>query len=374
MAALRHPRWGLKHFESLRSYHMDTADQVIKLTPSVWAAAQQAINAVSRVAESHTKEDIVKMANQVNLKMLYRILTLMHSMEGMCRLAEYPSVITGCIKLLSTVQPTPFSYEYGYLCYNILELTLGACFFSRSQGSEMMWMTLSMGVMPDYPPVMEFSEHIDGAVEQEIQFMVEENEPEYTDWTLGWADFPGQPTKAPLVSLSDAHSLLLSLWGDRRSFFGLIATTFTPCMTVIAHLLWRFVRYECVVKKKPPSELVVPFTEILWRFMLGAGSGQQETLIYLLDQIHEIPEIWTANYYPIDPADSLLILVKYCRLLEPSNPDFPQYISISAMPALLNFVTAMVQPGFRDTARSNQYYGDILPQRYYSDLERPSSK
>ncbi|CAE6475043.1 unnamed protein product [Rhizoctonia solani] len=346
MAALRHPRWGLKQYISLRDYHMGTADQIIELTPSIWAQAQRAINAVIKVAEAHTQVDIDKMASSVTLEMLYQILNLMHSMEGIYRLAKYPLIITGCIKLLSTIQPTPFSYEFGYLCFNILEITLGICFIERSQGLFNMKMTSDMGLLST-APVGELSEHIDSAVEEEIDYMLEEHKPEYTDWTLGWADFPGQATKTPLVSLSDARSLLFHLWEDRLSFFALVGCTFCPGITVVVHLLWRYVRHECIVNKRSFSKLLIrPFAELLWRFILGAVESQQKTLcFYILESIDEIPGVWTVGYTPINPADSLMILTKYCKILESSNPDFPQHISISAMPALLDFVTPMVTPG-----------------------------
>ncbi|CUA72092.1 hypothetical protein RSOLAG22IIIB_10066 [Rhizoctonia solani] len=38
-----------------------------------------------------------------------------------------PSLVAGSVILMSSVEPTPFSYEYGYLCFRILVFSLDTC-------------------------------------------------------------------------------------------------------------------------------------------------------------------------------------------------------------------------------------------------------
>ncbi|KAG8747861.1 hypothetical protein FRC11_012210, partial [Ceratobasidium sp. 423] len=38
-----------------------------------------------------------------------------------------PSLVAGCITLMSSVKPSPFYYEYGYLSFRLMVIGLTAC-------------------------------------------------------------------------------------------------------------------------------------------------------------------------------------------------------------------------------------------------------
>ncbi|EUC58858.1 hypothetical protein RSOL_282250 [Rhizoctonia solani AG-3 Rhs1AP] len=68
-------------------------------------------------------------ARYITLSMLKSVLHATKIPQEITRLAD-PGLIEGCVELMASVEPL-FGYEYGYVCFRILNLAISACMLKR---------------------------------------------------------------------------------------------------------------------------------------------------------------------------------------------------------------------------------------------------
>jgi hypothetical protein len=245
-----HPLWG----KSLDQYTSSHASE----------------NAQSRLAEQfimgnsvlgHIKDAIGRICRkeEVSMDMLKYVLLLTRS-PNTIRMLNNPPMISGCIKLFSDVKsldqpcvslqilvftwilssiPQPFAFEYGYLCFKIIAVSLGVAILGKLALLDNA--ILCMFETPHTPLVTLLSSHVARAIEAEIYDARGSNA---CDWALGWADRPGKDRNYPLVLRADLLTLLSTMWEDRRNFLVACISNRMPGLSSVVFLLWRFVHLE----------------------------------------------------------------------------------------------------------------------------------
>ncbi|KEP44971.1 hypothetical protein V565_338080 [Rhizoctonia solani 123E] len=255
-----HPIWGRPLAEYTLSYDLSASYKRKAITRKVEAEAVDAIKRISNLtgAVDYATQD----GEKVNIQTLELILQLTLSPRTFHHFA-HPPLVSGCIKLLSTVKAegrsSPFSYEFGYLSFKILTVAIGACILRCSNNLDNT--TSRMFLEHNTGPLLIFSDSVHSL-----------------DWVEG---IGSQREPGPVVLQSDVHAILSLLWDDRELFVTAFAATYTPGPSGILFLLWQHLHFERVFDSQPPSRLAAPFCEILWRYMLVFTRDQGDTLILL---------------------------------------------------------------------------------------------
>ncbi|EUC58859.1 hypothetical protein RSOL_282260 [Rhizoctonia solani AG-3 Rhs1AP] len=126
----RHGHWGRAFPDYLESYTNqalavptpppdEPTMRVKAVTIDMIDALGWVLNGVGKMAAKH-----------ISLSMLKSILDASKNPEGMKELAN-PKLVAGCVELLGVVEPL-FGYEYGYVCFRILNLAIGACMLRKA--------------------------------------------------------------------------------------------------------------------------------------------------------------------------------------------------------------------------------------------------
>ncbi|CAE6480817.1 unnamed protein product [Rhizoctonia solani] len=346
MSWRRHPQWGRPLAEYISSFTED-ASKGRFYQSEFEPIALEAIEQVCQLAGDGSNISM-RDVEQISVATLDTILVLSRSPLYL-RHFESPSLISGCIKLMASVQvngnPSPFSYEYGYLCFRIIALAVGVCLLSRRY--ELAEAISEMIADKETALLDIFSCHVS-------QLVAEETEEAYgrgpvCDWILGWIKSPDQPQQPPLASRADIMNLLIILEGDRKRFLKAISSTVTPGLSGIMFIIWRHVHAKCVSKNHSrPESLVVPFSELLWRCMLAATTDEVTPLMYMFNDMEVVSELWDKHSKRYDEEDSVSILNTYIMRLAPTNPRRYSRLTSVEMTSLLRFIKWTVEPGCED--------------------------
>jgi hypothetical protein len=66
----------------------------------------------------------------------------------------------------------------------------------------------------------------------------------HCDWILGWVRSEHHPLQQPLAIRSDLWILLNMLYKDRKLFLSALASTFSPGLSGVLFLLWRYIDFD----------------------------------------------------------------------------------------------------------------------------------
>lgn len=98
-----------------------------------------------------------------------------------------------------------------------------------------------MALEPEIPALQIFTEHVAGVVQDEMDSA---SGRAHCDWVLGWGPLKNHGILEPLVPRSVTSMLFDLLWEDRKFFLQALVSTFSPGLTGLLFLLWRYWRLE----------------------------------------------------------------------------------------------------------------------------------
>lgn len=67
---------------------------------------------------------------------------------------------------------------------------------------------------------------------------------ERCNWILGWDNIGKSNGILPLMSIEDARTLLSILWGDRKLYLMALMSTYSPGLSGVMFVLWRYILFE----------------------------------------------------------------------------------------------------------------------------------
>ncbi|KAH7320343.1 hypothetical protein B0J17DRAFT_724026 [Rhizoctonia solani] len=336
-----HPIWGRPIDEYTASYDLAAVQNRKAVTRKMEAEGAQAIQRISRMAKQVNYTTLH--AEEVKMQTLESFLQLTLSPRTFHHFAHAP-LVSGCVRFMSSVKPeghrsSPFSYEFGYLCFKILTIAIGACILQWT--NELDNTTSRMFSEANTGLLLVFSDSVARAVNAKIQMATLGGQ---CDWVLDWVEEMGSRQGA-LVLQSDVNTILSLLWDDQELLIKAFAATYTPGPSGVLFLFWRHLHFarsarDGVFESQPPSKLAVPFCEILWRYMLVFTRDQGDTLILLHRHLKmtNAADVWDSSPKTVVLNDLKSLIQVYCDLLAMSDIEPYPALNIGILPILLNFL------------------------------------
>ncbi|EUC55286.1 hypothetical protein RSOL_107920 [Rhizoctonia solani AG-3 Rhs1AP] len=279
--------WGLP-LEDYVSYHgFHGSREKHGTVPRQLASA--AVQRISSFAGDLEALYPMKVTQEVSLEMLHDVLIMSHDPETY-NIFLYPGLASGCITLMTTMKngekASPFSYEYGYLCFRILLFSLGATLLSRL-GDHDFKQAIKMMVDPQYDLCLlsdVFSVRVADSLIDIVPMAGQEVNCNCS-WILGWSHHESHPPCDRIISPERARVLIEMLWEDRADFLKVMSRTFTPGLAVLAFLNWQ---YACIEKKSANAnhDLLEHTNEIHHRCLLVASTSQDNLMMRVTDQLY----------------------------------------------------------------------------------------
>ncbi|CUA69761.1 hypothetical protein RSOLAG22IIIB_08682 [Rhizoctonia solani] len=183
--------------------------------------------------DTNTRESIIA---AVTLQDLKNTLELVRLPDGYRAFADR-QLVAGCIVLMSSVKPSPFGYEYGYLCFRLVVIALNACFLHYASCLDVIISDMGNGPAEDYLKkfwvasetaiMLEFTDTDDDG-----HLTVIRDSPPPARWTT------------PLTDYLDFRALLDILHDDQKNFLITLRTANSLRLSGLMYILWRYVESE----------------------------------------------------------------------------------------------------------------------------------
>ncbi|CAE6508810.1 unnamed protein product [Rhizoctonia solani] len=351
-----HPRWGLPLEQYAPHYDNAFLRGSIDLEEDVIHSAEECIQAILTVSKERDETEIEILAEKITLAMLHSVLLFSLTIYGVESLA-CPGLIRGCIKLMKIVKSdgviSPFSFEYGYLCFNISRAALGICLmknFLKGDLSEFKTVIITEDNRTVDNATL-LTEYLSKLFTESVQLSAKEPR---CDWAFGWSepDPLGHYGRIQsIVAESDALDMMTILWGDRKAFLKCLFLTHTPGTSIILLMIWQYMARKGLRRALPESHSLGPlletFLDLLWRFALIAKSGDYGIILPIATaaMFHLAAVVETA----VDVEDSRIIISAYIKGMPPS--EFERWFRQAALtvyPNITRFITRNILPGTED--------------------------
>ncbi|CAE6489510.1 unnamed protein product [Rhizoctonia solani] len=364
MSGHSHVQWGRPLGDYILAFGEEAAMERIAYDAEFEPIALEEMQKICRLASGGAEiaqQDVEK----VTLSTLSTILRLSQSPLHLRHFESVP-LISGCIKLMESIvvsgKLSPFSYEYGYMCFKILTIAIGVCLLGRSY--ELTSVVQRMIGEEEAPMLQIFSNEVSKVVKEEIEDVYGDDAA--CDWLLGWAKAPERPQQPPLASRADISTLLNILAGDCKTFMKAWSSTFSPRLSGVMFLLWRYVYNKCLAKTSTQTEgVLIPFCELIWRSMIMATIDEVNPLMYMFNTAQSPgADLWEKRCNTpagrFDAEDSRTILTVFLMRMAPTNLERYSRLGFAEMTAFLRFIKRRVEPGCED----------LFPQVFRMALDR----
>ncbi|CAE6343276.1 unnamed protein product [Rhizoctonia solani] len=320
--------------------------------PQQFAIGRQMIKKICLVAHDPA------VSSNISVSDLLEVLNMSRSPAGYS-LFSNSRLISGCIRLMSRLplsrggRQAPFSYEYGYLCFRLLILALGMSLIDGREGCSQSFMQ-DMATYRDMEPIYLFSLCIRGIVAEHITHSAEVGDgQDIYSCVLGWLRCSECPELPELVSRSDTSTLLSMIWDDEKQFTKAMLQTYSPGLSGVVYLLWRYVQYERHLKEHPhPYRFMVPFIDVFFRCIL-CSTPDQALAVAMIRMANsgalQLREIAPINIRS-ELADSRLMIQAFIYQLNLgiSTDDGETSLPIEDIPDTLHFLHSHFLPGCQD--------------------------
>ncbi|KAG8708950.1 hypothetical protein FRC11_006024 [Ceratobasidium sp. 423] len=296
-----------------------------------------AIRALIDLGKERDEEGIKSMARGITLQHLRDALDMSWYKGFMISLLAEPEVVRACVKLMATVIPeghetaSPFSYEYGYLCFRIAAISFSLCFTES---------LLDSAVKDALTDLRRGNVHIlevvSGLVADCVKHEVQLS-PTLQNKKVSYGG-------VMILQSRDALCLLDMLWADRNLFLRVILQTYTPGITALMHRFWQLWRNDRLTSSDGDLRLGVPLYELLRRYHLGVTRDQDTALSALLSDTLFLGDLWLSHSQLLDAKDSKTLIYGYTHRL--TTPETWRYRpKIRSLPPILEFITRFAQQG-----------------------------
>ncbi|CAE6509013.1 unnamed protein product [Rhizoctonia solani] len=282
-----------------------------------------------------------------------------------------PALISGCLKIMSSLELlgviSPFSHELGYACFCIILRSLGLCLVQRAQ----ILGFVDSNFDEDDPDTMWQS------TTDLIKEVVWRKGDELDDCILGWFDCPNHNPGLPIISLSEAKTLLRLLSDDRQRFIRAIRATHLPGLPILTYSLWKYIcTQRSATDRALTKELKVSLKEVLWRCWITSTYDDRVILegIAGRDKIFFQVNIEDKDDCPIDYDDANGIIEILIGRLTQQTLDPIRYkpFGLGGFCTFIDYMTHHVLPALCYADRSARCFGAII-EWLWSVLSNPNT-
>ncbi|CAE6450807.1 unnamed protein product [Rhizoctonia solani] len=343
MALQTHACWGRPLGVYVESFGEEEIWTRVDLAGDTRRLAEAAIERIARVTPNQTDHGVT--LSELRTILVYTRSQLVTSYMSF----SSPSLTEGCIYLMAQIsvagKTSPFTYEYGYLCFRIMTISIGIGLLQNSIGAE--YAIANMVLDPNTPPIHTLSRHVAQITEGAISHGGGQGKETY-NCGIGWSRCSDHPKRQPeVVSRAAVGSLLEILWEDRESFLKAMGSTVSPELSGVIYVLWRYVIYERYLQESPKSKRsIIHFIEIFWRAYLVATPDQGKVFMLLSSLNYENSKIWNSSPKHNQLEDSKQIIRAFTtQIMRPKSP-----LPLGHFPNALNFIHRHSLPGCEEEA------------------------
>ncbi|KAG8689729.1 hypothetical protein FRC11_000941, partial [Ceratobasidium sp. 423] len=269
-----------------------------------------------------------ELLNQVTLPLLLSVLELIKLPNEVKRLAE-PKLVAGCVELMVSVEH-PFAYEYGYVCFRILNLALNACILKHTGNLNNTVTRLSLAPVAEANSIF-WSE----SAEQVLLDLIREGE-------IGRA-------LCLEITGSVLNRLLDTLHVNQKEFFIVsrdIRSMGLSGLMLILRVLFQLqgVGMPMPVRVAMSNRLVQPYSRVLWRYLLvvpGFIDNEPQAIFQVHLQITSLAKFKDKHFIDVEDSRNLLQALN-------ERLDRSPWIQFAEAVILLRFVEPLVVPGCED--------------------------
>ncbi|CAE6526359.1 unnamed protein product [Rhizoctonia solani] len=342
-----HPRWG----RLIGSYPLSDVNESTLSVDSEVAGlrAMKEISGLATEAQAPSQTDLEQHSN-IKISILQLALRLSQDPMKIHHLAD-PPVVSGCIRLMKVIigrtpgvasvskihsSPIPiltglkpFSYEFGYLCFRLLVVTLNACLLDR-------WGRLDDALarreqLPRAAAHVLISIEASSAVHKQFENLVNGGD---CDPVLGLSapNNHRRPQQTALLPRSEIETLLGILWDDRKLFLRALMLD-APIASGLSGLLFLFARRVAQESdsKENPSPLRKMLYELALRYYLVQDDSQFGPTLNVISS-NPCYGDWIYKAKHVDANDSRWIMTAFInRLSRRSDPEHPTMEDASMM-------------------------------------------
>ncbi|CAE6523019.1 unnamed protein product, partial [Rhizoctonia solani] len=248
-------------------------------------------------------------------------------------------LVAGCVALLLSVEPSPFHYEYGYLCFRIMIISLNVCLLKYANRLDSNARPIEEGLeLAKYSPSSLWVTCA-GFLAMELTGTTKE---------IFGSLYVGPPStwNITLLEKPKLGALLDILHTDRKNFTIALKRTRSLGLSGFMHVLWKFVETEraSMNTEDYQKKLLDPYNQILHRscLVLPSFEHEHEAALLVCRQV-DIPESAFQDGKPIDREDSRTVIRAYIQYLKNAHREYmPQFLR------LMVFITSFVTVGCED--------------------------
>ncbi|CAE6390704.1 unnamed protein product [Rhizoctonia solani] len=272
-------------------------------------------------------------ASHITISMLKNVLELTRFPSEFQNFS-LPSLVAGSILLMSSVEPTPFSYEYGYLCFRILVFSLNTCLIDYGYNLE-----FTIERMSSAPP----GTHLNFFWVGTADLIAGELSPSILGFEkrLTHVLDPNRD-QLPILEGPMLDILLNLLHKDQKNFLAALMTADSLQVSGVLFILYKYLESERRVRGESDynQKLFCPYSQIFRRYRLVFPEIEHEnqvlvTISLSLPGMHKVQD----NKI-VDQEDLRNIICSYNRCLES-----PQTTSCKDVGHHMGFVTSLFAPG-----------------------------
>ncbi|KAG8733548.1 hypothetical protein FRC11_005301 [Ceratobasidium sp. 423] len=252
---------------------------------------------------------------------------------GECDNFALPNLVAGCIALLKSIKPSPFYYEYGYLCFKIMVIAVDTCLL-RYVCDPTDALRLEDSTAPNNflstlwtLTALLISGELTGDPERFFQM----------------SEIPPALWTAPRLDRSNLRALLELLHADQKYFTIALKEADSLGLCGLMYVLWKYVESEKANtdEKEYQESFLRPYTGILYRYCLVVPNFDCELNATRFICDAGPSQVKCAQF--IDLEDSVNVMQAYSSYLKSQkHPALSEYLS------LVTFVAPHVVPGCED--------------------------
>ncbi|CAE6440887.1 unnamed protein product [Rhizoctonia solani] len=264
--------------------------------------------------------------SRITLPMLVDVFEMTKVPQHLGYMAESP-FISGCVSLMSSVLPSFFRYEYGYICFRILVIALDACLLKQSNCLDETIERMSVA-----PTSQRFSIFWDASALLTYQ---REKEDKHLESVVLAQIFDKSVLDRLLQLLNDDRKMLLLVL-KRTSSIALSGLLFT----LFRRLVGTDAPYGYDENPDRFKNIILPYSRILWRYLLLPRVSDAEDMVII--HLHNLSSSYARlnDDKAVDVEDARNILQEFNERLGAS-----ERISVVYGTTLIRFVAPLVCPG-----------------------------
>ncbi|KAL5639466.1 hypothetical protein ACGC1H_006832 [Rhizoctonia solani] len=248
-------------------------------------------------------------------------------------------LVAGCVVLLSSVKPSPFYYEYGYLCFRIMIISLNVCLLKYANRLDPNARSVEdeLELSKDSPSSLWVASA--GFLGMELTGSMKE---------IFGSLYVGPPStwNITLLEKPKLGALLNILHTDQKNFTIALKGTRSLGLSGFMYVLWKFVETERASMNTDDyqKKLLDPYTRILNRYCLALPSFKHEHgATLLVCRRVDIPKSAYQDNEPIDREDSRNVIRAYIQYLKNVG-----WVHTPELLRLMVFITPLVTLGCED--------------------------